>query len=301
MKLFSVIAAAATAQNTNIDFPDLSDFDLSAFNLPDFAPAALAPVAVAPANDERYFFTQATAATVTTQPITIPVTGDSCWKCDAMSYTQCASDGHLEQCTLGDKDCCFVEVREQKQVLKQLCTGCKDFTACYDNRDQNFEGPTPTHQCRPDYRQQKYGRSSGQQSVCRQCFHTCLSAEPDKCFGGLAAINTEKDFGLLFNTNEAMYPWNGHGPDNHVSAALGIPLHQAVADTLADRAATGIVEMVATPSSLANVYFHNAVDGKVFAPGQLFWGVQGASKFWWQADLRVIQNEPGLLVENFQE
>jgi hypothetical protein len=59
--------------------------------------------------------------------------------------------------------------------------------------------------------------------------------------------------------------------------------------------------MAAKPSTLANVYFNNAADGKLFAEGQLFWAVQGASKFWWQSDLRVIQNKSGYDVVDFTE
>ena len=48
--------------------------------------------------------------------------GTSCWKCDAMSYEQCAAEGRYEECSLGENDSCFVEIREVKSRLTQLCT-----------------------------------------------------------------------------------------------------------------------------------------------------------------------------------
>ena len=68
-------------------------------------------------DDSRYFFTQPQVVTV---PPTPPPTtaareydGTDCWKCDAMSYSRCAAEGYYQECELGDRDCCFVEVREK--------------------------------------------------------------------------------------------------------------------------------------------------------------------------------------------
>ena len=81
--------------------------------------------------------------------------GDSCWKCDEMSFTNCATNGVPELCKNGDKDCCFVEVRETKQALQQLCTGCKSKNSCENLRDENFTSlPGARDQCRPNYRYQ---------------------------------------------------------------------------------------------------------------------------------------------------
>ena len=81
--------------------------------------------------------------------------GDSCWKCDEMSFTNCATNGAPELCKNGDKDCCFVEVRETKQALQQLCTGCKSKNSCENLRDENFTSlPGARDQCRPNYRYQ---------------------------------------------------------------------------------------------------------------------------------------------------
>ena len=62
-------------------------------------------------------------------PLETP-TGTGCWKCDAMTYVQCATEGSFQTCSEdqsnGDNGVCFVEYREQNQQLTQLCTGCKD-------------------------------------------------------------------------------------------------------------------------------------------------------------------------------
>lgn len=131
--------------------------------------------------------------------------GDGCWKCDAMTYVQCATEGTFQKCsednTNGDNGVCFVEYREQNQQLTQLCTGCKDATSCDNLKRQNFvpgfnAGNTAPYmrmrnQCKPDYRLQVARRRYGNtQSVCRQCFAMCNNgseAEAQKCFGGLGA------------------------------------------------------------------------------------------------------------------
>merc|ERR1711990_1193403 len=96
---------------------------------------------------ERYFAAANTVAT-TTIPIVTPapdvniVYGTGCWKCDAMSYTTCASEGYWQDCSndqaAGDSGVCFIELRETSQELTQLCTGCKDAQACDDLKAQNF-------------------------------------------------------------------------------------------------------------------------------------------------------------------
>ena len=63
---------------------------------------------------ERYFFTAAamnTASFATTIATTTVASGTSCWKCDAMTFGSCASNGKMEACD--NDDCCFVEVRVQ--------------------------------------------------------------------------------------------------------------------------------------------------------------------------------------------
>ena len=54
-------------------------------------------------------------------------TGTGCWKCDAMTYAQCATEGTFQLCPPENvNSVCFVEYREQNQQLTQLCTGCKE-------------------------------------------------------------------------------------------------------------------------------------------------------------------------------
>ena len=55
-----------------------------------------------------------------------------------MTYAACATEGVFEECTLGDKDCCFVEIRTKYMEVQQLCTGCKSESACKNNQAQNF-------------------------------------------------------------------------------------------------------------------------------------------------------------------
>lgn len=59
-----------------------------------------------------------------------------------MTYADCSALGDIEACEKGDKDCCFVEIREQAQQLQQLCTGCKSRNACENLRDENFHFDT---------------------------------------------------------------------------------------------------------------------------------------------------------------
>lgn len=135
-------------------------------------------------------------------PLETP-TGTGCWKCDAMTYVQCATEGTFQTCsddnTRGDNGVCFVEYREQNQKLTQLCTGCKDAKSCDNLKRQNFvpgfeAGNTAPfmrmrNQCKPDYRLQVARRRYGNtQSVCRQCFSMCSNADATSaktCFGGL--------------------------------------------------------------------------------------------------------------------
>lgn len=299
MKLIPLIAAVHS-QVFNI--PDLGDFDLTSFGLGDLnfgAPVEAAAPAAEVAADERYFFTTVTTTTTTSTTTTAPELGTSCWKCDAMKYSTCASSGEYQTCQSGDEDCCFVEIRETKQALQQLCTGCKAKQACEDNRDENFEGyNSRTYQCRPDYRQQRHGQRGPQQSVCRQCFNTCdPDVDPAKCFGSLNTDKSGNTFKLGLSTNKAEYPWNTafQGDDTDV---FGIPTLAAL-DSNID--GTVIGEIVAFGAGTLNIYFDNVSDGKADVAADLgttretatemtFWSLQGADMAWWSSDLKKIQN-----------
>ena len=127
-----------------------------------------------------------------------------CWKCDAMTFGQCAVQGSFETCasdsdtTTGRDAVCFLEMRETNQKLQQLCTGCKSANACANLKAQNFVGSGATggsrragrfnDQCKNEWFIQTLGQRYGSsQSTCRTCFATCTdnSNTGHNCFGGL--------------------------------------------------------------------------------------------------------------------
>jgi len=260
---------------------------------------------------ERYFFTPSATTTTTTTTTTTITPGIKCWKCDAMSYATCASAGSWQTCPLGDKDCCFVEIREQEQKLQQLCTGCKDKTACEDNRAENFLSTTATNneidQCIPDYREQKIGRRSPQQSVCRQCFQTCDPTGSgngfgtDYCFGGIASTSSTPNVAFNLNTHQTKFAWNGHLSTADFTG-FGIPTG-AMMDATLDAIIAGKVAAATTAQDpqLLNVFFQSSTNGKSITgvgtdngareTGEMtFWGLHGADRAWWTDDLKAIQS-----------
>jgi len=267
--------------------------------------------AAAPADEERYFFTPSATTTTTTTTTTTLGDGVKCWKCDAMTFATCASGGSWQTCPLGDKDCCFVEIRETKQKLQQLCTGCKDKTACEDNKAENFLNPAATNflldQCKPDYRQQKIGQRSPQQSVCRQCFQTCDPNSTDAgkgtpyCFGGIASTSTTPNVAFNLNTHQVKFPWNGHLSTADFTG-FGIPTG-AIMDATLDATIIGKVTAAThtLDPELLNVFFASATNGKSNtgvgtdngareASEMTFWSIHGADRAWWTDNLKDIQN-----------
>lgn len=273
MKLLISLAALTAAQDAadgermgfnfggndfgGFDYGNYANYDLSGYDYGFDANAGRPGAEVD--SDDRYFFTQPQLVTVTAGPVITtqpPVLGSSCWKCDAMSFYDCAANGQFEECRLGDKDCCFIEIRATDQRLQQLCTGCKDFTACKDNMAENFNGRHDNdEQCRPEFVQQRYkGRHSGTQSVCRQCFKTCNPTYFNGafCFGGInggtigqngethmfafsVPFETAPQLLLLDLEHEASQPKpnfrpNGHYPFDSIFT-LGIPTWIPVDDT----------------------------------------------------------------------
>lgn len=295
MKLLPVIVAVAKAQ---IDLPDLSNFDLSAFGLGPGTPINFPDAA----DEERYFFTTVlgTTTTLATTTTTLPVQGTSCWKCDEMTYTTCASGGEYTFCESGDKDCCFVEVRETSQQLQQLCTGCKDATACMDMKAENNIGSFLQHQCRSDYRLQRIGRNRGQQSVCRQCFNTCdPSVDKTHCFGSIDSVATTPNVMLTLSSDKANFPWTtAYTGANQL--AFGIPTG-AKLDSSVDGTVIGQIQTfhAAAGESTLNVWFKSLTDGKADvsdgangreASEMTYWGLQGADSAWWNDNLKTIQD-----------
>lgn len=212
----------------------------------------------------------------------------------------CAAEGYYEECTLGDRDCCFIEIREQRSELKQLCTGCKSRDACQSNKNENFVGIAPVHQCRPDYRSQTHGKRGPNTSVCRQCFNTCLpDIDPKFCFGSMVynepnAANEGTEIMVNLKTYQAL---SYEGED---LVAFGIPTW-GVIDNALD---FGVYDAIDSLSDYTlNVYHAGPVDGKL-KPGlsngdfvrdpaieMTYWAVQGASAGWWYSDLKTIQDD----------
>jgi len=207
MKLFNTLSALAVVKAQVPDFSDLNALFASLTN--DLADVRNEDPIV-PVQDNaagaRYLVATTTVTpppnTTTPPPPTPALGGTGCWKCDAMSFTACATGGYFQTCspdqTNGDNGVCFLELRETNQFLTQLCTGCKDRNSCYNLRRQNFVGSATgsvrgrsNDQCKPEWLLQRYNRRYGnQQSTCRTCFKMCDNSGADSvdgnnCFGGL--------------------------------------------------------------------------------------------------------------------
>jgi len=336
MKLLASFIASTLAQGLtderNFDYGSFADYGLGDFDsnynfdgnyadayggsFYDYDAAAQAANRDAEEDDERkgerYFFTQpTTTSTTTTTTVATVISGDSCWKCDQMSYADCAAKGDIEKCQKGDKDCCFVEIRETAQQLQQLCTGCKSRVACENLRDENFHFDTPNsfgkaisnekvYQCRPDYRQQIVGKHATKQSVCRQCFNTCdpLEVVDSKtggyCFGGSAGKTTMHKLRFNLQTNKGSYPWGAfyNSAIADVADGMGIPISVLTGTTTA-----GDVQEATSSTDhwnvLLNLYSTSTSNGRTApaatATSVVFWGLQGADQAWWSSDLKKIQ------------
>jgi len=316
MRTFAALISVGLAQ-----FDNLSDIDLDAIvsAATDYAPADFdlgeeltGEIARRPAGrpgaafdgveDERYFFTATTTTTTTTTPTTgttTTVTGSHCWKCDAMTYERCAAEGEYQLCELGDHECCFIEVREVKSRLRQLCTGCKERNACRNNMYENFLGPEKDHQCRPDYRLQGVGHRHPTQSVCRQCFHTCdLSFNTAFCFGSMIENQpTSANVGSFIHVNlktQLVAAYAGEDLD-----VLGIPTW-GVLDANIDT--QGHADIQNFEDFTINVYHLGSPSGKLDLPNSgnnakdfdtemTYWSVHGARKGWWESDLKLLQEK----------
>lgn len=288
----------------------------------------------------KYFFqtTQAPPPPPTTAPPP-PPENRWCWKCDAMDYTTCATYGKWQYCELGDKDCCFVEVRQSHRKLQQLCTGCKAKRACEDNKKQNFRFPMQNYpsplwdQCRPDYRLQS-NRRFRQQSVCRQCFNTC-----DKdlfggkyCFGGGMVQDGDWDKGIANSEGGTKFQipysdnmWRPYYKGANLNGgmadvmAYGIPTWLRIngeggGATGIDSDLQSIIEdwpdHEQDQEYVSNMYWgqhcdenndcttnHGKVhpmENNVFGTRKLsdmtYWALEGASRYWWMADLKYYQD-----------
>jgi len=255
MKLFTTLAASAIAQLNIGSLDDL--FNQLNAGLPASDVADEGPIE---GIGERYFAAAANLGSSTVPDPTAAtdvnsVYGTGCWKCDAMSYTTCASEGFWQDCSndqaAGDSGVCFVEMRETSQELTQLCTGCKDAQACDDLKKQNFAygggSPDARNQCKSDWRMQRPSRRryGVMQSTCRQCFSMCLDLGQDNtevvndtrgnyCFGGLSNEDIQPDLSdadsaAWFKVPTAMSQYaTSTGINTLDQYSLGIPLHAVV-------------------------------------------------------------------------
>lgn len=91
------------------------------------------------------------------------VSGLTCWKCqNARSRRDCILSGNTERCRgQSAKMSCQTEVRfhEGWGGNPMITTGCKETTACQNNRNQNNRVAWPSKHCNP----------RKQNSVCRCC------------------------------------------------------------------------------------------------------------------------------------
>lgn len=173
MKLFKTLSALAVVRAQVPDFADLNALFASLTDNLAVAPAAGEAAAAAGdvADGARYVVATQTTTPTTTTTTAPPTTttaqtqGSGCWKCDQMNFLDCATSGEWTECsadqTAGDFGVCFLELREQNQLLTQLCTGCKSRNSCYNLRRQNFVGSDLSprmgrfhDQCKPEWKLQ---------------------------------------------------------------------------------------------------------------------------------------------------
>jgi len=182
-------------------------------------------------------------------------------------------------------------------------------------------------QCRPDYTDQRRNmRDGAQQSVCRQCFQTCRPDEYGSyfCFGSVKelqpnAANEGKFFHVPFedhaanwpNVNIGAYEFNVDVISNTFlpgfATSMGIPTHLLLdCHDNTDNDACDYVKAVDGDGlfnpEVRNIYFQdigNSNSGKEETePGDAirqlhemtYWGLQGASRKWWENDLKFIQS-----------
>jgi len=328
MKLFKTLSAMAVVRAQVPDFSDLNALfaslteNLSVSGAPGEDVDAARYVVATTTNTPTP--TTSTGTTTTTKP-----TGEGCWKCDAMTYSNCATQGYWQECspdqTAGDNGVCFLELRETNQLMTQLCTGCKSRTACYNLRRQNFVGSTGSNlsrfhdQCKPEFRLQRPNRRYGnQQSVCRTCFKMCPNSTDDstgkKCFGGMEIGHATDDNADLdtadffkYGTQTQMFTgsadsyWTTQATNAlRTNMVLGIPLgltcplvdpNTGLATTCSGQV-SGAGNMVNWGGDRADATHgkSQANRGKSHNVMGLYWAIQDQTKTWWEYDHVVIQS-----------
>lgn len=319
MKLFKTLSALAVVRAQVPDFADLNALFASLTdNLAVGAPAG--DEAPSPLDGARYVVaTQTTTptTTTTTAPVvttTVSTQGTGCWKCDQMNFLDCATSGSWTECspdqTAGDYGVCFLELREQNQLLTQLCTGCKARNACYNLRRQNFVGSDQSQrlgrfhdQCKPEWKLQRGNRRYGvQQSVCRTCFHMCSQADDHQCFGGLEAPGTangqffkyDQNMNTASSTGATKTYWYSNAESAVITGMnLGIPLGVFASDTDAVNQVKAMTNMVNFGGTFTDNGSGKAddVDRATASNAMgLYWAIQDQSKAWWSLDHAALQS-----------
>jgi len=325
MKLFKTLSAMAVVR---AQVPDFSDLNALFASLTENLSVPGAPAEEVDA--ARYVVATTTATTTpgftpgTPPQTTTRASSEGCWKCDAMTYSDCATQGYWQECSLdqteGDYGVCFLELRETNQLMTQLCTGCKSRTACYNLRRQNFVGSTGSNlsrfhdQCKPEFKLQRPNRRYGnQQSVCRTCFKMCPNSTDDstgkKCFGGMEIGHATDDAQDLDTADFFKYGNSGQ----MVTASADTYWTTQATNALRNNMVLGIPLGLTCPSSntdctneVSNA--NNMVNwggdqgdsthGKDSNPSNrahsfndmgLYWAIQDQKKTWWEYDHIVIQ------------
>ena len=94
----------------------------------------------------------------------VTATGLKCWHCEADSYELCSATGYEEVCHSNEvckifkifensfkKERCELVIRQRQGYITQIHMGCKQKTACENNRLANFDNTNPDYtQCRPE-------------------------------------------------------------------------------------------------------------------------------------------------------
>jgi len=293
MKLFNTLSAVALVKAQFNDFANLNQlFESLQANLGEPQVVGGQDSEQAAADGARYIqrTTTSTAAPVTTASTTLAPTGNGCWKCDAMSFAQCAGEGSFETCasdpdtTTGSEAVCFLELRETNQQLQQLCTGCKSANACETLKRQNFIGSAGSYrggrfadQCKSEWFIQEVGRRYGsQQSTCRTCFLMCDSSNREGCFGGMSNPTQQP--------HQFKYPTFGNTNDGELNSGtirLGRAPTQAAIDAVQTTQTvnsktvynmgipTGVLSIQTTAGS------DEITDPTTQFPNQLMWGAEG--------------------------
>merc|ERR1712193_594246 len=132
-----------------------------------------------------------------------------CLKCNADSWEKCAETGVVQTC-LSNEEVCQVHERKRAGEVYRVRMECKKYTACLDNKKQNF------HKWNSKWDQRRpadEGKDS--RSVCRQCCNDTNDANCALAFDNNdknnwsrnAAKNPKPKPGTCYNSNQCGAGW----------------------------------------------------------------------------------------------